>query len=137
VERSGAGVGGAPLRPFLGSGGQAQGAYEVLRAEALGEAPRPVVHPALRERWERFGLPGLLSSEELVGCRCEPIRRIDLQGAPHTSQALRTLDEVYRVLIERSVGNGKSSRGEDTGHSAAGRDLCAGLHPEAAEAGHY
>jgi len=111
--------------------------YEALRAEALGERCEPVVHPALRQRWRRLGLLGLLSDEEVVRSGAELSRRVVFEGAPARAGAWRLLVDVYAMLVERSVDHEFNTTTGDDKCAAASGDLRQGVVAASAAAGDH
>ena len=98
-----------PPFSFWQVGGEVQSWYEALRAETLGEDPVQAVDPALRERFTGTGLMALFSGDALRNAGWMPPFRIEREGARKDSCSLRTLVEIYELILDRSLGKRPSN----------------------------
>lgn len=101
--------------------------YEGLRAENLGERALQPFDTKWRNQWERVGLLGLFSAEDVQGGLSEPTLWIRLQEATDMSEAGRQLVEAYRILIEKSLTDRFPRRSSHEVTSPLSRDLREGV----------
>jgi len=84
--------------------------YETLRAEAVGDIAGPTITASWWHRWERFGLLGLFSEQELHSPIHDSMLGVHLEGAAESVEAWRKTLDVYRSVIEKSLDDNIFSR---------------------------
>ncbi len=99
--------------------------YEALRAESLGERALHCLNTKCRDQWEKVGLLGLFSPEDIRGGASDTTYWIQLQQATDMSQAGWRLVEAYRILIEKSLNDRLPRRRSHV--SPSSRDLREGV----------
>jgi len=117
-------------------GGPVQVDYEALRANALGDRGAVAGDAAMHDRCQRYGMVGLFRDEDIAADLDHPPRRVELCGAPESAAGWRTLVEVYRALIEKSLNPLPQGRIDDETSPTPRVDLRASLVSPTAEGGH-